>query len=201
MINKAYTTEEKLEAFLKETITTGAADDAINQAVDLIDKYTGRNFIADTVASARLFNGDGKPELKIDDCVEISKVEAGQDYYGETKTEKLTTEYIKLPNNYSAKSLPITSLHLKNAFWLAGLQNHQITAKWGFSVTVPNGITFAATVLAAGIYNYNQSGGSGTVRSESIGNYSVTYSEEDESGWNAYNRAMEVLAGYKKWNI
>lgn len=199
-VKKAYTTEAKLEAFLGGlAIVTAEAEDAINQAITLVDKLTGRNFVADSVGTERLFDGKGKEILLIDDCVSISEVKNGADFYGDTKSVVLTTNYVKLPNNYAAKGLPISQLHLKNSIWQNGVQNHAVTAKWGFSTACPDDVSFATMVLAAGIYMFNRGGASGGVNSESIGNYSVSY--DTEEGWKNYKRALDILKGYKKWNL
>lgn len=199
-IKKAYTTEAKLEAFLGGlAIGTTEAEDAINQAITLIDKLTGRNFVADSTESERLFNGKGKSELLIDDAVLVSEVKLGSDYYGDSKTTLASTEYIKLPNNYSVKGLPISMLHLKNNYWMTGLQNHSVKGKWGYSAVCPDDVSFATLALASGIYMFNRGGASGGVNSESIGNYSVSY--ESEEGWKNYKRALSILDGYKKINL
>jgi len=199
---KAYTTEAKVAAFLNTTITSGEADDAINAAVDMIDKITDRNFIAESTASVRRYNGNDSDNLLIDDCVEITEVSLGLDPYGdstETLTADVSNGYYKVPRDFSAQSKPITELHLRGRVWLRGLGNHAITAKWGYSVNVPSAIEFAATILAAGIYNYNRGGGSGSIKSEKIGNYAVTY--ENSEGWDEYNKALAALAGYKKFAL
>ena len=199
-VKKNYTTELKLEAFLGGlSIVTAEAEDAINQAITLVDKLTGRNFVAGTTESERLFDGKGKEQLLIDDCISISEVKVGSDYYGDSKTTLTTTEYIKLPNNYSAKGFPISRLHLKNDIWQTGMQNHSVKAKWGYSLACPDDISFATLVLASGMYMFNRGGASGGVNSESIGNYSVSY--ENEEGWKNYKRAISILDGYKKINL
>lgn len=199
MADKKYTSESKLNTFLEIEIEAGHADDAILQATALIDKLTGRNFIADTTETERLFDGKGTPNLLIDDCISISEVKAGSDYYGDSKTTLASTDYMKMPNNYAAKELPISQLHYKNAYWQPGIQNHSVKAKWGFSLVAPKNIELAATILAAGIYQYNRGGGSGDVSSESIGNYSVSYANEE--GWKNYKRALTIIQSYKKWNL
>ena len=197
---KKYTTHEKIEGFLNKTITLGSLDDAINSAVELIDQLTQRNFIADTSASARTFDGSSGQDLEIDECVEITKVERGLDEYGDSYEEisagGLNGYYLK-PANYAAKSRPITTVHLRDRYWLAGMQNCRITAKWGFSASVPQGIELATTVLAGGIYNYNRGGASGNIKSEKICNYSVTY--DNESGWDAWDRAKQLIQTYKRY--
>lgn len=201
-IIKAYTTEEKLEAFLNTTIVSGEADNAINEAVDIIDRKTDRNFIADDEASARVFYGNGKQDLPIDECISITTVELGQNYYGDSFDEISAggqDGYYLYPANYEAKGYPIRVVHLRSRFWVVGYQNHRITAKWGYSETVPQAIALATTILAGGIYMYNRGGSSGDVKSEKIGNYSVTY--KDQEGWDAFSRALEVIEQYRKINI
>jgi hypothetical protein len=198
-ITKNYTSEKKVEAFLGVEIEFGGADNAINEAVNLVDKITGRNFVADSVASARLFSGQAGLDLIIDDCVEITKVEMGSDMYGDSFAEVASTKYIKLPLNYTAKSLPITRLHVKDDYWTSGVANHRITAKWGYSVAVPSAVELATTILAGGVYMFNKGGASGDLNSESIGNYSVSYANAE--GWKAYKRAVEILNSFKRFGL
>ena len=200
---KAYTTEAKLNAFLGITIVTGEADDAINEAVDLIDKLTGRNFIADTEASTRLFDGNDNDHLPIDECVSISKVEKGDNYYGDTFTEisefvqgSNTAGYKELPVNYSEEAIPIRRIFLRGYLWLKGKFNNRITAKWGYSATVPQAIALATTILASGIYMYNKGGASGNVKSEKIGLYSVAYNNTE--GWDSLAKAKLTIEQYTK---
>lgn len=199
-VTKAYTTEAKIESYLNISIATGAADDAINAAVAIIDQFTGRNFIADSTASARVYAGSGNQLLPIDDCVEITLVERGLDSYGdafETITAGGYSGYYLHPANYAADKVPIRGVHLRDKRWMPGVQNNRITAKWGYSAAVPDDVSFAATVLAAGIYNANRGGGgTGNIKSERIGNYQVTYS--DQEGWDEFNRAMQILQTRKK---
>jgi hypothetical protein len=201
-VNKAYTSETKMEAFLNVSIVSGAADDAINEAVALIDQITGRNFIADNTASARYFDGSSGNELDIDECTAISKVEWSMDEWGDFREEIAaggSDGYYLLPNNAAARGIPIKIVKLRSRYWIEGVANHKITAKWGFSTAVPSGIELAATILASGIYMYNRGGGSGNVSSERIGNYSVTYA--DLQGWDALDRAKSILQSYRKFII
>lgn len=201
-ITKEYTTEELLAAFLGITIPTGEADDAINQAVDIIDSKTDRNFIADAVATARLFNGSGKQDLLIDECIEVTKVEVGTNQYGDSFTEVSaggSAGYYLHPANYSQEGIPIRAIHLRSMYWTCGYSNEKITAKWGYSEEVPPAITLAANILAGGIYQYHKAGGAGNIKSEKIGNYSVTY--ENESGWDELGKAIQIIEQFRKISI
>lgn len=194
-----YTTEAQLESFLDTTITAGDADDFMDQAEAFIDSETGRNFKADTSASARRFRGTDKKLLVIDDCVEITKVEKANDHWGDSLTTISSDDYILQPRNHSAEGIPIKGIFYKHGFWgigEGGLENHKITAKWGYSVDPPDDIVFAATILAAGLYSANRS--EGGVESERIGNYQVKYANDN---WGAFNRAIEILNNYKQYKI
>lgn len=200
---KAYTTEVKLEAFLGKDIVAGEADDAINEAVNLIDQLTGRNFIADDTASIKLFDGNDNDYLLIDECISISKVEKGDNYFADTySTITLfvqgdnTKGYIRMPINYSEDAIPIRRVFLRGYLWLKGIGNNRITAKWGYSATVPQAIALATTILASGIYMYNKGGTSGNIKSEKIGMYSVAYNNTE--GWDALAKAKLIIEQYTK---
>lgn len=214
MSDKGYTTEEKINEFLNTTIAAGAADDYILAAQEWIDKYSGRNFKADAAASERFYNGNSKQDLCIDDCVQVTKVERGLDAYKDSEEEISAggqSGYFLFPNNHVTLSPtvndghPIQTIRLRDRVWLGGFGNHTITAKWGFSVAVPDDISFAATVIAAGMYNFNRGGGgSGDIKSEKIGNYSVSYDVGTSSGsdkWGEFSRAKTIVNNYKKWSL
>ena len=205
MADKIYTTEAKIAAYLGGiTIVTGAAASFILATQSLIEKFTGRSFKADSAASARLFNGNDRQALPIDECVEITKVEVGNNQWGDDFTEVVNAEgeipgYYKLPNNYAAENLPIKIIGLRSMIWIGGNANHRITAKWGFSTAVPDDLSWAATVLASGMYYFNRGAKTGAVKSEKTLNYSVSYAED--SGFNDYKQALEILDKYKKFEL
>jgi len=196
MTDREYTSQQKVEDFLKKTLDYSLTD-YILAVQDYIEGYTRRIFSACSSASARLYDGMGKQELLVDDCISITKVELGNDQYGNTFTEVLSTgtdRYIPLPNNYSALKVPITKILLTSRIFDFGIQNAKITAKWGYSETPPSDIMFVATVLVAGMYNAKNSVNG--LNSETIGSYSVSYNNQEQ--WNAYQRARQMLDRYKK---
>lgn len=199
MADKEYTTESKIEEYLNVDIATGKAAAAILAAQDIIDNYTSRNFKADSTASAKLFNGNNTQALIIDDCVEVTKVEVGSNMWGDSFSEQVNTgstpQYYKLPANYAADKVPIRKIGLRNMIFISGHANHRITAKWGYSATVPDDISMAATVLASGIYNQNRGENTGPIKSEKIGEYQVSYA--NEKGLNDLEQAMATLDRYK----
>lgn len=199
---RQYTTQEEVENYLLVDVDPSFASQItswIEQVSRYIEQTTNRVFVADEEASERFFDGNGGNELRIDECIEIDTVERGNDYYGDSRTEIPSSgsgSYIPLPNNYEALNLPIQSLLYRGGCWNKGIQNHAVTAKWGFSATPPEDIMFAATVFVAGIIN-SQRKDEGEVKSETIGNYSVTY--EKQSQWDDFERAQSILLTYKRY--
>ena len=191
MASKGYTDQDAIENYLLQTIDgsfLNQLDEWIEAAENHIDLITGRNFIADVAASARLFEGKCSNKMPIDECVAVTTVEQG-DTYGESFTAIDAADYQLLPYNDTPKN----AIGLKRTGW--GLGVHRITAKWGYSVAVPADIKFAATVLVGGII-WNQLYPDGMKKSETIGNYSVSY--KDEKGDADYDKAMEILQARKR---
>jgi len=207
MSAKGYTTKQAIENYMLTEI-----DDSFDSQIDawiasverIIDNYTGRNFKADSTASARVYDGDGTEELIVDECVQVTKVEVGNDTYGDSFSEILSTgsdKYFTYPANATARMVPIHKISLSARCFPAGQQNNRVTAKWGYSVATPEDITFAATVFVAGIANQSRGGGD-EIKSESIGAYSVTYnSDKGSNSWADFERAQQILDQYKRLNI
>jgi len=196
-----YTSVGEIENYLLTTIADtfkAQVETWIGVIESYIDKYTDRNFKADTSATTKKYEVEGLAEsfgtkirknLFIDDCVEITELKINDNIID-------PTDYFIYPAN----ELPKTRIVLDNDSGLSfvvGQQNIEVKAKWGYSVSPPNDIVFVATVLVAGIINYGK--GLSSVRSEAIGNYSVTYG--DEISWQDFQRAKEILDSYKKLNI
>lgn len=206
MAVKGYTTEAKIEDYILQNIdpTFSTRISEWIEGIELfIDKVTGRNFKADSAASARLYDGDESQTLLIDDCVAITKVEVGEDSYGSSFTEILATgsdRYFTYPENAALKGVPFYKLILNGRRWPDGMQNNRITAKWGYSTTPPADIIFAATVLVAGVLNQHRGGGDKIVQ-ERIGNYTVSYDSDEANSLADFRRTMEILDSYKKLRI
>lgn len=151
-------------------------------------------------ATARLFDGNGSCELMIDDCIEITKLEVSSgtsDVFTEIPSTG-ANRYLTLPNNAAALNLPINELILRLGIFTEGLQNVRVTAKWGYARQAPDDIKMAVAVFVAGIINSHRSG-STVVKSERIGNYTVSFA--DEAGWNEFENAKAILDTYKRFSI
>ena len=185
---KGYTTILQIENYLLIDVIDGfeyQINDWIAMMENYIDDKTGRNFKADGTSSIRKYDGDKKYLLFIDDCVEIEEVKVD---------DSAITDYKKYPAN----KLPTTWLKRKNNVFSEGNQNIEVKAKWGYSVEPPDDIVFAATVLVAGIINFSLSA-EGEVKSEKVGDYSVTYKDKKEV--TDFDRAKEILNRYQKINL
>ena len=195
MPKKGYTTKADIENYLLQTIDSSfdtQLDTWIESAEKYIDKQTGRNFIALSTAAARVFDGNGDVNMRLDDFISISKVENG-DGLG-NYTEIASTDYLIYPVNEERKN----KIKLLYDYFLPGYQNIRITAKWGYSAAVPSDIKLAATILVVGILNFGNDA-RGKVRSKSVGGFSVSFVEE--KGWQDFSQVDKILAGYKKYSF
>jgi len=204
MNDKGYTTREKISEYLGGIdITSGDVDSYILATQLYIDNFTGRNFKAEETASIRKYNGNDRQVLSIDDCISITKVEIGNDIWGDTFTEVVnsgdTPEYYLLPTNYIADLIPITKIGLRTRSFIGGNANQRITAKWGYSEDVPADIQFSATVIASGMYYANRGENTGAIKSEKIGEYSVSYAEQ--GGFSDAQTALAIFNRYKLYEL
>jgi hypothetical protein len=201
MAAKGYTTKEKVSEYLNKTISI-TLEDVILAVEKFIDNFTDRNFKAATTASARVYDGNGNQNLSIDDCVEVTLVEQGSNVYGDAFSTIPNTgadRYYTMPANNEADGVPINMLHLRNRYWTVGFQNHRITAKWGYSINVPDDIELAATILAGAIHESGKNGSAGGIKSEKIGEYSVSFKNEQEIA--DFNKVIQILEKYKRYRI
>jgi hypothetical protein len=199
MASKGYTSRTEIENYLVIDIDASFHDQVDRWICDIekyIDQQTGRNFVADSVASARYFDGDNSRTLLIDDAVAITEIKT-TDTVMVADTDPLLADgdFILYPAN----KLPITKIALRASVFPAyPLRGIKITGKWGYSVAVPEDIKHAATVLVAGIINYSWTA-EGEVKTMSIGRYSVTY--HDKTQWMDYEKVDAVLDLYKKYSF
>ncbi len=192
---KGYTTKQAVENYTLQNIAgsfTAQITSWIESVEQFIDQWTDRNFVADTVATTRVYDGTGEDEMDFDDFVSITKLEVGEELAD--RVEIIAADY----RTYPANETPKTTIQLKDGYFTTGNQNVVVTAKFGYSVACPADITLAATILMAGIINYSNNA-KGKVQSETIGRYSVTYNSE--KGWQDFKNAMRILDSYKKFDF
>ena len=187
---KGYTNKGQIENYLLTTVNAifhDQLDDWIAMMETHINKITGRNFIADTVATEKLYDGNGENELLVDDfigtpTIEINGVALDSD------------EYLVYPANTEKKNI---LKRVSGGIWSKDDQSIGVTAKWGYSAEVPNDIIFATTVLVAGIINYSSKDSQGQIATKTIGRYSVTYT--DKKQWQDFDQINTIIKSYKKF--
>jgi uncharacterized protein (DUF1330 family) len=180
-----YITKTELENYLLVDIDLSFEDQVekwIETATNYVEKYTGRQFT--TTEEERYFDGSGDSNLVIDDCISIIKIE-------NNVTENEVEDY-KL---YPANTTPKTSIY-NPYLWYKGAQNYTIEAEWGYSESVPEDIKFATTVITAGIINGQLK--EGAIQSEKIGDYNVSYKDDQKED---YKQAIRILDSYKRYTI
>lgn len=187
-----YTTIEAIEAYTRETIPDSleaSVEAWIAGVSNLMDKEANRKLVADTIGSGedefevKYFDARGNGNVSIDDAQEIDEVQIG---------DPKTDVYSAFTDFYSYPKLA-PHRRLVGSF-PAGLQSVKVSARWGFFNELPEDIKFAATVIASGIF-LNHASGNASVKSEKIGNYSVTYA--DEAGFNDFERAKATIENYR----
>jgi hypothetical protein len=143
-----------------------------------IDNYVGFTFEGGAVASHRYFDGSGDKELLIDTHFSISSIsifdEDGND------TIDLDLSYIiQYPINSVAKDrLVIISSNAGISRWPNRKYCIDVEAIWGWYETAPEEIKLCATKLMASLLSVRLKGGE--AQSESLGDYSITYTDIDE---------------------
>ena len=146
-----------------------------------MDNYCGITLVGEAPAVARVYDGTGEAELKIDSAYSITTVTVD----GTAVT----------PLKYPANSPRTYLLKLADGTFTVGMQNVAVTGIFARLVALPADLKFACTVLVAGIVNQSNKQTDG-IKSEKVGEYQVTYKDEKERA--DYTRAMQILDSYKK---
>lgn len=192
MTPKGYTNKGQIENYLLTTVNAilhEQLDDWIAMMETHINKVTGRNFIADTEATEKLYDGNGEDELLVDDFIGTPTVEING-------VELASDQYLVYPANTEKKNI---LKRVSGSIWAKDDQSIGVTAKWGYSEEVPHDIVFATTVLVAGIINYSSKDSQGQVSTKTVGRYSVTY--KDKKQWQDFDQIDKIIKSYKKFSF
>lgn len=197
MANKAYTTRQAVENYLLITIDPSfyaQVETWIGEVEAQIDQETEQNFKADAVDSIRKYSGDGSNVLLIDDCVSVSyvviKSTDGSVVYDDLVAGE---DYFLEPDNETPKD----KITLYGYRFSRGIQNIEVTAKWGSSVDVPANIQFAAMVLLSNIINGSFTS-EGELQSLTAGKVTMTFKQQEKI--DDYGKVEKILESYKRYN-
>jgi hypothetical protein len=159
------------------------AEGWIEAISNMIKLLTNRDWLADSVATARFYDGNNCSELTVDDFIGTPVVEIGDDY---AENLVATTDFITKPYNTTNKNV----IKLKEDSFDKGEQNVRVTVKWGYAQEVPADIKLATTVIASAVI-LAQTNQDGEIESEKIGNYTVKY--KDDQHRNDAKLAMGII--------
>lgn len=193
----AYATAAELRAQMNKTSTADDSILAtiLSAAERTINRFSNRpdGFEADAAASARRYAGSGKPYQSIDECVSITLVEVKNSPTSTSYTTWATTDWIPIrgdPEDPNYNGLPYTMIMVdptgsQSIFYSGsfvtrggfrpttdvhrGVPTVRVTAKWGFSVAVPDDIHEACIMQAARWYKRLEGAMSDALASAELG--------------------------------
>lgn len=175
-----YTTQAKVLQYLGLSALPSplsSLDDFIAAAVSFIDKYTGRSF-DEGDPEDRKYDGDSSNLLLIDEASAITTVKI-YDNSGNLLFTLGTGDYVLYPENKTAKN----AIKLKSGRQVGSFQkgSQNVTVSGTFGGDLPDAIAFAATQLVGAMVEDNYINATGDIKSESLGEYSVSYQSVKKS--------------------
>lgn len=140
---------------IRSGVTSTFDDEIIASVVGDLQLKTHRQFIADTVASSRDFNGSGAGEQIIDDLVELTSVTilgwAGVAQFDVTNAVMLEQDSYPLNKLVLAKGPAYQFVYGTFTRFPEGRSNIQVLAKWGFGTYIPDNVWEAVRGKAASV--------------------------------------------------
>lgn len=178
----AYTTEEKVEAYLMINIDPSQSDnvdDWITAVTQWIENYTGRTFEA--AVATKYYDGSGTRELDIDPVISITTLQTlNTDGTVDTAlTEGHASDFLLFPLNESPKYTIKLVLSSSIGVFPKGMRRVKIVGNFGQTSTVPKNVELAASMLVGKIIKEGIKGGQSSA--ESLGDFSISYQKVDEA--------------------
>lgn len=157
-----YTTLAVVKEWLGIPVAVTAEDTAItaalNAAEDRIDKYTGRTFVVPSGTSVRVTRPWSSTLVIVPEIAQATglavKVDTSDD--GTFDTTLTSADWFTGPGDLA----PFTELVRFSGTWpqpVSGRAAIEITAWFGYAMTVPDSVVQAATMLAARLYQRRSS--------------------------------------------
>jgi hypothetical protein len=190
-----YATPTDVATYMGLTLDSGLSsrlNTIIEDVSRLMDRLCDRKLVAEVIGSGddeyedKYYDGNGKSKIYIDDCLEVHELMIG-DQYGDNLVAN--TSFLLGARGRSSRELA-----LKGGSFTNGTQNVKVTGRFGYFDTLPRDVTFACVVIVSGIMRAEDPTNRGK-RSESIGNYSVTY--DDNKGFTDFMTAKNILDSYR----
>lgn len=192
----SYTTRSKVEQYANIDLSAVSSEvtNWIASVKSWIDKYCGKTF--ESAPETRYFDGNDNDRLLIDSFhgtpTDVSVLNTNGTVH-KVLTEGASNDYVAYPLNETEKNeivlMPNSPVRrFSRAFFDDILDDSElhddgftkrrilsVTANFGASASVPADVELAATMLVAKIAQGRVSGGNGAVKSESLGDYSVSF--------------------------
>lgn len=162
-----YCTVSDVKSVIPESPLSTSTDADIDAAIGyfitaasrLIDRYIGQAanyFYPSSDDTVRYYDGVGNDsDIMIDDCASITKVEVAESggMSSSDYTEwVLDADYLLLPYDYAAKSLPVHGLRIYpgggKSGWTTYKKAVKVTGKFGYSLTPPAEVKHACITQA-----------------------------------------------------
>ncbi|MHA1225125.1 MAG: hypothetical protein ACTSR2_00985 [Candidatus Hodarchaeales archaeon] len=155
-------------------------DEWISAVSAWIDNFTGTTFETES-DSYKLYDGDGTRELMIDDLVSLTKIEILDEDGNVDETIDSSDEYYLYPANETPKyRIVLNTSNAPIAVFPKGHQNIKVYGDFGYSSSVPEDVRLAATMLVSQIIKDGNLDITGNIKSERLGEYSVTFQDIDK---------------------
>lgn len=152
-------------------------DSIIDKVEGYIDHYCGTNFATAAGAATKYYDSYGSDEIIVDPFTAITSIKI-LDVNGNAERTLSTSDYYLYPLNDPTKTVIKLSDGGQVGIFPERLRSIEIVGTFG-PTTVPQPIQLAAMKLAAKIINEGLRGGQ--IGSETLGSYSVSYRDLDES--------------------
>ncbi len=159
----AYTTRAVVKTYLGIPSATTSEDDAIDAGIDAaeaeIDNYCGRTFVVPGSATAKVYRPVNDRVCVVDDIAQttslVVKTDTADDGAYDT-TLTITSEYV-----VDGNAAPYTVVRRVDGStfprYLSDRATVEVTAYFGFDMSIPKPVVQAATVLGARLYQRRSS--------------------------------------------
>ena len=173
-----YTSKSAIQNYLLATISD-SFNDQINSWIEaadaFIDNYCNTSF--EKTTETRYYDGNGGKELVIDNLISLTSLQfLKSDGVSVDDTLTENDDFFLYPLNGTPKYKVVLAPEGDYGSFPIGLRRIAIAGDWGTSTTAPEDIEYVATKLVAGIIEVGKAG-EVKLKSEKIGDYSVTYGE------------------------
>jgi hypothetical protein len=215
----SYTTRDKVEKLINEDLSgiDSTVTAWIASVKAWIDRYCGRVFEA--ASETRYYDGNRKDRILVDPFVGNATVLL-LNYDGSTwmtLTQGTGSDFLPYPLNATEKFELVLMPNARVGIFARAFENIldevdgetdadvkrlvSVNATFGGSLTCPADVELAATQLVAFLAKTRTGGGSGTVKSEKLGDYAITYSDNEmDEAANALG-IYSILDGYREPTI